>query len=453
MSEASSTAASSSTSTTTVNTATSAPQTAVSVMQSLMSTAVQQALPSLQASITSSLDARIQGAMRQQREQMQTWLQLQLSGPRTEQPANPQGQTYYTTNDTAISTDSVVSSMPMHMSFSGTAPVRLPGVPVSGCMPPASLISGVPIMSTAASSANSSSGSSQQALNLTAGAALSPHTPLATLLSQVESASSEPKKAVVIGTSYPPIPYKIAEAIWRDEYIDLAELLPARLGAPEPTLLELFSGNHNKRTRIKKNITTIEEWVLCFNAYIAVAAQKRAERVPDLLAYSSLIVKASRDYEETPWLSYDQHYRRYAAAKLPMQWGAIQPEIWTLHFGRARAKQHCSTCGEMGHAKCECAANDTPTQSSPKGASQQQMRPSKKWAWSETRTQPYSRVPPICKRWNRAPGGCRLPECSFRHVCLECHGNHRESDCQQAKRRPTKPPVGRGSTSQSGTQQ
>ena len=76
-----------------------------------------------------------------------------------------------------------------------------------------------------------------------------------------------------------------------------------RLGAPEPTLLELFSGSQNKPARAKKSNTTIEEWVLCFNAYIAVVAQKRPERVLDLLAYSSLIVKASRDYEETPWLT------------------------------------------------------------------------------------------------------------------------------------------------------
>ena len=30
----------------------------------------------------------------------------------------------------------------------------------------------------------------------------------------------------------------------------------------------------------------------------------------DLLAYSSMIIKASLDYDDTPWLSYDSHFRR-----------------------------------------------------------------------------------------------------------------------------------------------
>ena len=57
------------------------------------------------------------------------------------------------------------------------------------------------------------------------------------------------------------------------------------------------------------------------NAYIAVVAMKDASRVQDLLAYASLIVKASNDYEGTPWLSYDSHFRSHAAAKPVGEWG------------------------------------------------------------------------------------------------------------------------------------
>ena len=271
-----------------------------------------------------------------------------------------------------------------------TAP-SIPGVPAGGSVLPASLIANVPLMSVTSSTIASALGHPLRPAMPATGSptnwSLSPHTPLGSLVSQAE-ASTKPEKAIVIGTSYPPIPYRIAEAIWRDDYIDLAELLPARLGAPEPTLLELFSGSQNKPARAKKSITTIEEWVLCFNAYITVVAQKR---VSDLLAYSSLIVKASRDYEETPWLSYDQHYRRHAAAESPKHWGGIQPEIWTLYFGRAKAKQQCSTCGEIGHAKCgdtSISADEAPTLASQQantqkgGPSQTQQYPraNKKWS-------------------------------------------------------------------------
>ena len=159
-----------------------------------------------------------------------------------------------------------------------------------------------------------------------------------------------------------------------------------------------------------------------------MVAQKRPERVSDLLAYSSLIVKASRDYEETPWLSYDQHYRRHAAAESPKHWGGILT----------------AKCGSTSISADEAptlASQQANTQKGGPCQTQQYPRADKKWSWGDTRFQPYTQLPSICKRWNRAPGGCRLPDCSFRHVCLEYH---RELDCQQAKRRQNKSPLGRG---------
>ena len=62
---------------------------------------------------------------------------------------------------------------------------------------------------------------------------------------------------------------------------------------------------------------------------------------------------------------------------------------------------------------------------------QQQTRGNRKWPRNDQRPQPYVRPSPICKRWNR--GNCRQADCSFRHICLECHGNHREVDCPRTK--------------------
>ena len=69
-------------------------------------------------------------------------------------------------------------------------------------------------------------------------------------------ASSKPKKAIVIGSTSPPIPYKLVDMIWRNK---LAKLLPVRLGAPEPMLIELFSGHQKKQSIAKKSITTTEQ--------------------------------------------------------------------------------------------------------------------------------------------------------------------------------------------------
>lgn len=42
-----------------------------------------------------------------------------------------------------------------------------------------------------------------------------------------------------------------------------------------------------------------------------------------------------------------------------------------------------------------------------------------------------SKPPPIYTRWNSAT--CREAYCSFRHICLECHGNHKERRCLLAR--------------------
>ena len=75
------------------------------------------------------------------------------------------------------------------------------------------------------------------------------------------------KKAVGLGPVSPPIPAKLAEEIWKGEYIDLNELLPACLAQWFWT--SCYWGTHQKP---KKTITMIEEWVLSFNTFISVVA-------------------------------------------------------------------------------------------------------------------------------------------------------------------------------------
>ena len=58
-------------------------------------------------------------------------------------------------------------------------------------------------------------------------------TPLASLLPE----SPQSKSAILVGPVSPPIPANIAEKIWRGEYIELQDLLPARLWALGPTIL------------------------------------------------------------------------------------------------------------------------------------------------------------------------------------------------------------------------
>ena len=170
------------------------------------------------------------------------------------------------------------------------------------------------------------------------------------------------------------------------------------------------------------------------NAYIAVIAMKDASRVQDLLAYASLIVKASNDYEGTPWLLYDSHFRSHAAAKPVGGWCVVYPHLWTQYFNQAQAKCNSPAKSENGTGKIlgteqrESTGQQNPSKnpSSIQGASRVPNQ----------RFQPYPKNPPICRRWNST--GCREASCSFRYICIECHGNHREVHCPLTRGRQTR---------------
>ena len=104
----------------------------------------------------------------------------------------------------------------------------------------------------------------------------------------------------------------------------------------------------------RKGVLSIQDWVICFNTYSAIALLKDPSRAKDLLAYSSLIVKASGDYVGDAWQNYDRLFRRQAAAepaRFP-QWGEINPSLWTQHFGLAAARPTCTECGSRDHKTC-----------------------------------------------------------------------------------------------------
>ena len=60
------------------------------------------------------------------------------------------------------------------------------------------------------------------------------------------------------------------------------------------------------------------------------------EKVRDLLAYSSIVVKASEEFEDTPWLEYEVRFRKEAAVNPSKSWAVVDPSSWTLCFSAAK---------------------------------------------------------------------------------------------------------------------
>ena len=141
------------------------------------------------------------------------------------------------------------------------------------------------------------------------------NTPLASLSAPQSTHSTE---AISVGPCSPPVPKKLAERIWRKEFIDFRDLLPSQLGGPEPTVFDLFA--KTDKARPKKYISSIQEWVICFNTLSTIVLMCEPERTADLLAYCSTIIKTSMDYDDMPWLDYDMHFRQQAAMKPNEPW-------------------------------------------------------------------------------------------------------------------------------------
>ena len=241
-------------------------------------------------------------------------------------------------------------------------------------------------------------------------------TPLGSLVPD----NTQSKKAITVGPISPPIPSKLAEKIWRGEFIDLDELLPARLGAPGPTVLDaLFQG---EKAKPKKNISTIEEWVLSFNTLISVVAMRNQEQVRDLLAYSSTIVKASQDFQGSPWKEYDTHFRKQIATQSSPQWATIDVVLWAIYFARATPKSTSASTSGTGSAEPD-------DHKIPQQKRQQNLPRSRYNPYGPTR---------VCFRWN-SRNGCQLIDCKFRHCCVRCcDPAHTSLDCPQ--QRPLPPP-------------
>ena len=262
---------------------------------------------------------------------------------------------------------------------------------VLGSLPPAPLLGHVPTITPT----TLSSGSHNAILPIP--------TSVMTTNATITDTQAAAHRAISIGQGLPPVPKKLVNKIESGEYLDMAELLPDRLGSYRSLTLEDKGGVPKSKRRA---VTNILEWIQCFSIYIAIIALKHPDRVPDLLGYQSLIIDASIQYEGDSWIGYDRRFRLSAAANSTRIWASLDPTLWNLAFaGNARVSR-CKHCFSLTHPSIECE-------------------------WASEAAQPISTPPRplmdptrqyrrICRKWNNTPGRCPVPGCTYEHICLTC---------------------------------
>ena len=137
---------------------------------------------------------------------------------------------------------------------------------------------------------------------------------------------------------------------------------------------------------------------------MAVISRKQPGRIPNLLAYETMIIEAHIEYSGDAWLGYDIRFHQCAAIDTTKNCVIIDPTLWNLAFsGKARAT-HCKFCFSKSHVSSGCA-----------WATDQSTSP------MSTSSGALSRPIRLCYAWNSQPqAGCPYPGCTYQHICTSC---------------------------------
>ena len=153
--------------------------------------------------------------------------------------------------------------------------------------------------------------------------------------------------------------------------------------------------------------------------YVAVLAPHQPERLPELMAYQSLIAKASAKFKWPSWVAYDQNFRQDAAGNPQPSWVKADPSIYAQCFTNQaiNAENWCDKCHALDHTSSKCPSCP------------------RKRPWSAVSSsscyQPSGGDDDICKKYYQFNGDCRFGEdCRFLHVCLRCREAHPVSRCK-----------------------
>ena len=207
------------------------------------------------------------------------------------------------------------------------------------------------------------------------------------------------------GTILPPVPTSLVEKIKSGAFIEMGDLIPTRLGLDDTA-----------RSKLRRTITNISEWLQAFAVYVSIIAKKQPYRVPDLMGYQILILEASNEYRNDYWSGYDRRFQQQAASQPHCKWSDMDSTLWNMAFtGQARTGR-CGYCFSLFHPSKDCElATDRGGAVEPGNLRS-----------SRTVSRPHRL---ICRHWNEeCTPNCSFPNCRYEHICSLCTFNPDASD-------------------------
>ena len=164
---------------------------------------------------------------------------------------------------------------------------------------------------------------------------------------------------VPAGTGLAALPKKLVDKMVAGEYVDFAELPPAKGKAravPQALEGQVLVVQAADLMQSRKIIPDLATWVQCYALYVAAIAPHKPERVPELMAYQGAIAKASLKYKWPSWIVYDQNFRQEVANNPSQSWARVDPSMYAQCFtGQAISPDNwCARCQCLDHTSAQC---------------------------------------------------------------------------------------------------
>ena len=129
------------------------------------------------------------------------------------------------------------------------------------------------------------------------------------------SSQADENLPFLLGEGLAPVPAQLVAKILKGDYVDMAELLRDKLEAHRRGWLLDSSVADSCPTPKwqRREIPDLLSWVQCFGSYMGVVNSRYPEKIKQLLAYQTLIVREVRRCGSRGWLAYDSMFRQQAA--------------------------------------------------------------------------------------------------------------------------------------------
>ena len=177
-----------------------------------------------------------------------------------------------------------------------------------------------------------------------------------------EAGEKEPKgkaeaQPFILSVCLPPVPSKLVAKIIKGDFVDMAELLRDNIEAERRRAMGDTSSCPNASRPQRREVPDFMSWLQCFGTYVAVVANHKPERIKQLMAYQTIMIREARRCGGAGWQGYDTMFRQLAATTPDTDWGQLNSALYTVTFmaqqnGRGKT---CQYCLETDHQGPECA--------------------------------------------------------------------------------------------------